>query len=81
MPCLVIYGATGMGKTRLIQKFLRDNRSHFDRKLGKTRVPVVSIQMPPAPSERDLYEEILNGMSGVFGQPRVSPLCVIEFAL
>src|ERR1700704_6122625 len=68
MPCLVIYGATGMGETRLIQKFLRDNRSHFDRKLGKTRVPVVSIQMPPAPSERDLYEEILNGMSGVYAQ-------------
>jgi hypothetical protein len=68
MPCLVIYGATGMGKTRIIQKFLRDNRSHFDRKLGRTRVPVVSIQMPPAPSERDLYEEILNGMSGVFAQ-------------
>jgi Cdc6-like AAA superfamily ATPase len=46
MPCLVIYGATGMGKTRIIQKFLRENRSHFDRKLGRTRVPVVSIQMP-----------------------------------
>ena len=26
MPCLVVYGATGMGKTRIIQKFLRDNR-------------------------------------------------------
>jgi hypothetical protein len=68
MPCLLIYGATGMGKTRIIEKFLRDNRSHFDKKLGKTRVPVVSIQMPPAPSERDLYEEILGGMSGVFAQ-------------
>jgi hypothetical protein len=68
MPCLLIYGATGMGETRIIEKFLRDNRSHFDKKLGKTRVPVVSIQMPPAPSERDLYEEILGGMSGVFAQ-------------
>jgi hypothetical protein len=66
MPCLVIYDATGMGKTRIIQKFLRDNRSHFDKKLGKTRLPVVSIQMPPAPNERDLYEEILAGMHGVF---------------
>ena len=66
MPCLVIYGATGMGKTRIIQKFLRDNRSRFDEKLGKTRLPVVSIQMPPSPSERDLYEEILAGLGGVF---------------
>jgi len=66
MPCLVIYGGTGMGKTRVVQKFLRDNRAHFDKKLGRTRVPVVSIQMPPAPVERDLYEEILVGMGGVF---------------
>jgi Cdc6-like AAA superfamily ATPase len=66
MPCLVIYGATGMGKTRIIQKFLRDNRTHFDKKLGRTRLPVVSIQMPPSPSERDLYEEILAAMGGIF---------------
>jgi ATP-dependent Lon protease len=53
MPCLLIYGATGMGKTRIIENFLLDNRS---------------IQMPPAPSERDLYEEILGGMSGLSAQ-------------
>ena len=66
MPCLVIYGATGMGKTRIIQKFLRDNRTHFDKQLGRTRLPVVSIQMPPSPSERDLYEELLAAMGGIF---------------
>lgn len=66
MPCLVIYGATGMGKTRIIQKFLRDNRTHFDQALGRTRLPVISIQMPPSPSERDLYEELLAAMGGIF---------------
>lgn len=66
MPCLVVYGATCMGKTHIIQKFLRDNHAHFDKRLGKTRAPVVFIQMPPTPSERDLYEEILGGMGGVF---------------
>lgn len=66
MPCLVIYGCTGMGKTRVVQKFLRDNRAHFDKKLGRTRVPVVAIQMPPAPVQRDLYEEILVAMGAVF---------------
>ena len=30
MPCLVIYGGTGMGKTRVVQKCPRDNRAHFD---------------------------------------------------
>ena len=66
MPCLAIYGATGMGKTRIVQKFLRDNRAHFDKRLGRTRLPVVSIQMPPTPCPRDLYEEILIAMGGVF---------------
>jgi hypothetical protein len=66
MPALVIYGMTGMGKTRIIQKFLRDHRAHFDKKVGRTRLPVVSIQMPPAPSERDFYEEILVAMRAIF---------------
>ena len=66
MPALVIYGATGMGKTRIIQKFLRDHRAHYDKKIGRTRLPVVSIQMPPSPSERDFYEEILAAMGGIF---------------
>src|SRR6516165_6134297 len=60
-----IYGSTGMGKTRIMQKFLRDHRAHFDKKLGRTRLPVVSIQMPPTPYPRDLYEEILVAMGGV----------------
>ena len=66
MPCLALYGSTGMGKTRIVQKFLRDNRARFDKKLGRTRLPVVSIQMPPEPNLRDLYEEILAGRGGVF---------------
>jgi Bacterial TniB protein len=65
MPCLVIYGAIGMGKTRIIQKFLRDNRSHFDRKLGRHDF-LWCRSMRPSPSERDLYEEILAAMGGIF---------------
>src|SRR6202453_2151996 len=68
MPCLVIFGSTGMGKTRVVQKFLRDNRTHFDKKLGRTRLPVVSIQMPCSPTERYLYEELLVAMGGIFTQ-------------
>jgi hypothetical protein len=68
MPSLAIFGTTGMGKTRVVQKFLREHRSRFDATRGKTRLPVVSIQMPPAPTPLDLYEEILIGMGGVFSQ-------------
>ncbi len=65
MPCLLLFGATGMGKTRIIQKFLRDHRSSFDDMTGRTRLPVVAVQMPPTPSERDLYEELLVSMGCV----------------
>jgi len=65
MPCLLLFGATGMGKTRIVQKFLRDNRSSFDEITGTTRVPVAAIQMPPAPWERDFYEELLIGLGTV----------------
>jgi hypothetical protein len=47
MPCLLLFGATGMGKTRLVEKFLRDHRSRFDEITGLTRLPVACIQMPP----------------------------------
>jgi Bacterial TniB protein len=66
MPCLVIFGATGMGKTRVVHEFLRHHKSSFDRGHGRTRMPVVYIQMPPTPTERNLYEEILAAMGGIF---------------
>jgi hypothetical protein len=65
MPGLLIFGATGMGKTRIVQKFLRDNRSHFDEIAGVTRLPVAYVQMPPTPGERDFYKELLVGMGAV----------------
>jgi hypothetical protein len=65
MPCLLLFGATGMGKTRLVEKFLRDHRSRFDEITGLTRLPVACIQMPPSPKERDFYEELLVGLRTV----------------
>ena len=66
MPCLLIYGGTGMGKTRIVQKFLRDNRAKFDERVGRTCLPIVAIQMPSGTARRDLVEEILNAMGGVY---------------
>jgi Cdc6-like AAA superfamily ATPase len=34
MPCLLLYGATGMGKTKILRKFLRDHPTTFDNRLG-----------------------------------------------
>jgi hypothetical protein len=59
MPCLLLHGATGMGKTRILQKFLRSHTPIFDETTGFTRLAVAAIQMPPHPNELHLYEEIL----------------------
>src|SRR5262249_53838405 len=68
MPALLLFGATGMGRTRIIQRFLRENDSHFDEVRGTTRLPVVALQMPPTPHERDFYEELLGDYgSGITG--------------
>ena len=62
MPCLLIYGATGMGKTKIIRKFLRDNPAIFDRATGATSSPVVAFQMPPSPEENNFYDELLRAL-------------------
>ncbi len=62
MPCLLIYGATGMGKTKIIRKFERDNPAVFDRGTGATSSPVVSFQMPPSPEESNFYDELLRAL-------------------
>jgi Bacterial TniB protein len=43
MPCLLLFGPTGMGKTRIVQKFLREHRSSFDDVTGRTRLPIVAL--------------------------------------
>jgi Bacterial TniB protein len=75
MPCFLLYGKTGMGKTCIVQRFLREYRQSFDTSYGPARQPVVAIQMPPTPTERNFYEEILSAMRGLFADgTSVSPL-------
>jgi hypothetical protein len=62
MPCLLLFGATGMGKTHLIEKFLRDQRDGGEELTATAPLPVVSVQMPPAPHEKDFYEELLAAL-------------------
>jgi hypothetical protein len=65
MPCLLLHGTTGMGKTRILQKFLRSNPDVFNETTGYTRLAVAAIQMPPHPNELHLYEEILVSLGAV----------------
>lgn len=65
MPCLLLTGAPGMGKTHIVQKFVRDHPPEFNEVTGTTRVPVVVMQMPPEPLEQDFCEEFLMSLGAV----------------
>ncbi|HEY4738324.1 MAG TPA: TniB family NTP-binding protein, partial [Xanthobacteraceae bacterium] len=60
MPCLLIYGDTGMGKTKILRKFLRDHPPRFNGETGATSAPIAAMQMPPEPLESDFYSELLS---------------------
>jgi len=62
MPCLLIFGDTGMGKTKIVRKFERMHPPTFCQATGVTRRPVVVAQIPPEPIERDLYRELLASL-------------------
>ena len=62
MPCLLIYGDTGMGKTKIARKFERTHPARFSQATGVTHRPVVMAQIPSEPVERDLYRELLASL-------------------
>jgi replication-associated recombination protein RarA len=65
MPCLLLYGATGMGKTQILKKFIRSHPA-----AGPASMPIVLMQMPPEPDEKSFYLELLHAMKETsrFGQ-------------
>jgi Bacterial TniB protein len=62
MPALLLFGATGIGKTKILRKFIRDHPSRFDGRTGVTVAPVVIMQMPPEPDEKSFYDELLGAL-------------------
>ncbi len=51
MPNLLIFGASGMGKTMIIEKFVRANPPSFDESSGIHHRPVIVVQMVASPDE------------------------------
>lgn len=62
IPCLLIYGDTGMGKTKIVRKFERAHPPKFCQVKGVDHRPVVVAQVPSEPIERNLYRELLAAM-------------------
>jgi Cdc6-like AAA superfamily ATPase len=62
MPCLLIYGVSGAGKSMLLEKFKRDHAPKRPVRQGQR--PIIATQMPPVPVVRSLYGEILRTLGG-----------------
>jgi len=60
MPCLLIYGESGMGKTMIVEKFLRLHPPLFHKSSGAEHRPVVIVQMPSGPDNRRVFARILH---------------------
>lgn len=60
MPCLLVHGDSGMGKSMIIEKFKRAHPPIYDRSSGVERHPVIVMEMPAAPSQRRFYAELLQ---------------------
>ncbi|TJZ77696.1 transposase [Chitiniphilus eburneus] len=60
MPSMLLLGNTNNGKTRLIERFIRQHPVKEDLQNDYVHAPVLFIQTPAAPTEAALYSEILN---------------------
>lgn len=69
MPCMLLHGDSNIGKTMIVEKFLRDN-PNICNEFNEIEVrKTVRLQMPAAPSEGKLYAQIIESL-GV--QPPIS---------
>ena len=59
MPCLLIYGATGMGKTKISQEVRAPSSRKTLSDVRRDASPGRRGADPPEPVERDLYREML----------------------
>ena len=62
MPNVLIWGDSGMGKTMIAEKFLRDHPPSFDATAGVRRTPVLAIDMPAIPDPKWLFAQILQAL-------------------
>jgi hypothetical protein len=69
MPCLLVSGDPGMGKSLMAEKFIRDYPTAFNEGTGATIRPALYLEMPDEPTPQAIREELL----GVLGAPPGKP--------
>ena len=67
MPGLLIHGESNIGKSMIIQKFLRTHSNgEFNVMTGLLQVDILAVEMPPAPQERRLYGQLLMALNAPY---------------
>jgi hypothetical protein len=70
MPGLLLHGESNIGKSMIIQKFLRAHPAkEFNVDTGLLQVDVLAVEMPPGPQERRLYGQLLMALNAPY-RPR-----------
>jgi hypothetical protein len=64
MPNLLLVGPSNNGKTMIVEKFRREHvrGAEADVREGAIAVPVLKVQMPPAPDERRFFSAVLEAL-------------------
>ena len=64
MPNLLLVGPSNNGKTMIVEKFRREHLrgAEADLREGAITVPVLKVQMPPAPDERRFFSAVLEAL-------------------
>ena len=62
MPNLLLVGPTNNGKTMIVDKFRRGHLPGVGTDRGAVAVPVLKVQMPPAPDERRFFSAVLEAL-------------------
>ena len=63
MPCLLIHGTTGMGKSEILERFQKRHPWSIDIQTGRETLPVLLAEMPPEASEVDFYDAIIRKLN------------------
>jgi len=67
MPSLLIHGESNIGKSMIIQKFLRDHpHREFNEESGLLELDVLAVEMPAAPTERRFYGQLLLALNAPY---------------
>lgn len=73
MPNILLVGESGIGKTFLLEKFIKNNPSYIDDSLNELVTPVLFIEAPFDMTENSFYDEIFRSThDGIYAGERTS---------